>query len=272
MNSSISAIVIARNEELMIANCLATLAWCDEVVVIDSGSSDRTVELAQLHGAKVFSINSSSLSRVRQEGADRASCDWLLYVDADERILPPLAREIMVHVETTPHNALTMIRQNMMYGKFFKYGGWQDESVTRIFRKSFFKGWHGEIHESPVDVGATVTLHTPLLHLTHRNTMDGLRKTIDWTAIEARLLNEDSAAKVSLFDIIRKGMMEFLRRYIFWKGYKDGQEGFVESVVQAINKTLLYINLWELQKKPTLEELYSAKEKEVAQDWKDAKI
>ncbi len=268
MNTTISAIVIARDEEAMIANCLETLTWCTEVVVIDCGSSDRTREIATLHGAKVISFSAPSFARLRQEGMHRATSDWLFYIDADERVTPTLAREITVNVEVATAHAFSLTRRNMMYGKFFQHGHWQDEVVVRVFRRSHLKDWVGDIHESPVFEGTPTLLHTPLIHFTHRSTAEGLKKSISWTAIEARLLHEAHTPRVTFATILRKGIMEFLRRGIFWQGWRDGDEGWIEALIQGVNKLLVYIRLWELQRRPSLEDEYSSKEKELADLWK----
>jgi hypothetical protein len=161
-----------------------------------------------------------------------------------------------------------MNRQNMMYGKFFAHGGWEKEKVTIIFKTSALKGWVGIIHESPEFTGPEVNLHLPLIHLTHRNTTDGLKKTVSWTAREAQLLYQAGIAPVTLVTIFRKGVMEFLRRAIFFGGRKDGMEGWIEAIIQGINKILIYIQVWELQQKPTLKEKYQEKEREILSLWK----
>jgi glycosyltransferase involved in cell wall biosynthesis len=271
MKPSISAIIIAKNEELMIANCIEGLRWCDEIVVLDNGSIDRTNAIAEKLGAKIVSYSTRSLADLRNYAIKKAKGDWLFYIDADERVTPQLAKEIAVHAETNSANALTIYRQNLMYGKLFHHGGWQKEQVTRVFRTSALQGWQGDIHESPIFEGQATTLHSELLHLTHRNTRDGLLKSIDWTPIEARLLFEAKTPPVTLMTLLRKGGMEFLRRAILRQGWKDGMAGWIESLIQGINKILVYVQLWELQQQPTLEEIYQQKEREILQLWQKEK-
>ncbi len=269
---TIAAIIITKNEEKMLANCLETLSWCDQVIVIDNGSDDRTVSIAEQLKAKVFSKVTSSFSESRNYGLEKAkNFDWIFYIDADERVSPTLAKEILVQIETTSADALKMNRENMMYGKVFKHGGWQNDVHTRVFRTSVFAGWFGDIHESAKLSSEPVLLHSSLLHLTHRNTIDGLKKTISWTPIEARLLYEGGTAEVRKSTLIRKGVMEVIRRYILKRGSQDGMEGWIESVVQGINRILVYIQLWELQQKPSLEDNYIHEEKQLLELWKKEK-
>jgi glycosyltransferase involved in cell wall biosynthesis len=264
---STTAVIIARDEESMIANCIDSLRWCSEILVVDNGSNDTTAEVATSLGARVISFSAHSFAQVRERALKHVKTDWLIYIDADERVTPALAQEIQVQLETTKAKALIIPRQNMMYGKVFTAGGWQTEVVTRAFERHALQGWRGDIHESPVYEGETVTLHTPLIHLTHRSTQDGLRKTIEWTAMEAKLLAAANAAPVTPATLIRKPLMEFFRRLVKAQGHKDGMAGWVEAGTQAANKFFVYAQLWELQQKPTLSELYTQAEEAIAKEW-----
>jgi glycosyltransferase involved in cell wall biosynthesis len=264
---SITAIIIAKNEETMIANCLEGLRWCDEMLVIDNGSSDGTASVAEKLGARVVSFSSDDFSKVRNEGFKRSKTDWLFYIDADERVSPELAREILVHLETSAGEAFRLKRHNICYGHHLTKGGWDNDFVTRIFKKEHFKGWTGKIHESAQFDGREVTLQQPLLHLTHRSTEDNLHKSAEWTKIEAELLYKSGLAPVTFRTLIRKGGMEFIRRAYFKKGYQDGMAGLVEAIVQAMNRVMVYIQVWEFQQKPSVEEKYEKIERDIARQW-----
>lgn len=266
---TITAVLLAKNEENMIANCLKTISWVDKVVVINNGSDDKTAEIAANEGAKVIHFEHSSFARLRNEALKHVETDWVLYLDPDERITPTLAKEILVRMETKAADAMTFNRSNICYGKKFEYGGWQQDQVTRVFKKDVLKEWKGRVHESPVYKGKTITLHTPLIHLTHRNTTDGLTKTVQWTQIEADLLYKAKVKPVSFLTLIRKGVMEFIRRAFIKQGYKDGMPGMVEALVQGINKTLIYIQVWEKQQKPTLPEKYRQQELKITRLWQE---
>ncbi len=265
---SIDAIILTHNEEEMIANCIETLRWCDHIWVVDQQSTDSTVELAEKLGATVVPTKHTTFAEKRNAILSQITADWIVYIDADERVTPQLSKEILVQIETTQANALSFWRDNMLYGVTMQHGGWP-EKMARVFRKSNFGGWKGDIHESPVFEGEAVLLHSSLIHLTHRNTIDGLRKTIAWTPMEAKLLADSKIAPVKPRTIFRKGMMEFLRRGFLKGGYKDGVEGVIEAMVQGINRMLVYIQVWELQKQSPLSEKYQAEERHIAQLWKN---
>ncbi|NCN50952.1 MAG: hypothetical protein COU67_00790 [Candidatus Pacebacteria bacterium CG10_big_fil_rev_8_21_14_0_10_44_54] len=268
MQEKITAIIIAKNEADMLAACLATVAWCDQVLVLDSGSTDDTAKIAEQAGAKVVLFSHSSFARLRNEALKHVSTEWVFYLDADERVLPQLAREIQVHIETGKDTTLQLERKNVFFGQAFSAGGWSPDYVTRIFRKTSLRGWSGVVHESPEFEGGVVQLQIPLVHLTHRSVSDGLKKSVVWTALEAELLSETLTFAVTPRTVIRKGVMEFLRRGFFWRGYKDGTPGMMEALIQGINKMLVYLQVWELQQQPPIEQQYKAAEKEIADLWR----
>lgn len=267
MTPTISAIVIAQNEAEMIANCLETLKWCDEVIVVDNESTDHTAEIADRWGARVVE-GKGSFADLRNQGLHKCKADWLLYIDADERVIPSLAKEIRGVVLDTTHDALSVNRSNVLYGHVLEHGGWNQDRVVRLFRREKLLKWEGEVHEHAVIEGTTGELKTQLLHLTHRNIVDGLIKSAHWTPIEARLLFEAGIPKVKASTIIRKGVMEVWRRIVVKQGYKDGGAGWVEALVQGMNRMLVYMQVWELQQKPSLPERYQKFETQVSHLWK----
>lgn len=265
---TISALIIAKNEASMIENCILSVKWCDEIIVIDDGSKDETREIAESLGALVISFKHDSFSRLREEALKRAKSAWVFYIDADERVTPTLAKEIKVMIETSNASVFRLQRENIYFGKRFTAGGWQDDWVERVFKKDALKGWFGEVHESPKYEGDVIDLKTKLIHFTHRDTVSGLLKTAAWTPIEAKELFKAGVGKVSLFTLFRKGFMEFFRRAVIKRGYKDGMPGLVEAVIQGINRILVYIQVWELEQKPSISEKYETKEAQIKDLWK----
>lgn len=265
---SISALIIAKNEAAMIENCINSVKWCDEVIVVDDGSIDETREIAESLGALVISFKHDSFSRLREEALKRAKSAWVFYIDSDERVTPTLAKEIKVMMETSDASVFRVQRDNIFFGKKLQAGGWTDDWVERVFKRSDLEGWFGEVHESPKYVGSVVDLKTKLVHFTHRDVISGLIKTAAWTPIEAKELYKAGVSKVTFGTLIRKGFMEFFRRAVLKKGYRDGMTGLVEAVIQGINRILVYIQVWELQQVPSIPEKYKTKEAEIQELWK----
>jgi glycosyltransferase involved in cell wall biosynthesis len=267
--AKITAVIIAKNEEKMLEPCLETLAWCDELLLIDCTSTDKTVPIAEKHGARVIGFDHPSFAKIREKGLESVSTDYLFYVDADERVTPALAKEILVHLENEDCRVMQINRENICYGKKFKFGSWQDDQVLRVFHKNSLKGWQGEIHESPVFSGHVCQLNHPIIHLTHRSTKENLAKSASWTIKEATLLAEsDKTKKVKFLTILRKGLMEFYRQAFKNQGRKDGIPGLIEALVQAMNRMFVYIQVWELQQKPSLEDRYHSEEMKIKKLWK----
>jgi len=269
MKSNLTALIIAKNEEKMLQACLETLSFCDKIIVLDNGSNDQTVKIAENYNCQVISFIHESFAKLREKAQSLVETDWLFYVDADERVTPALAKEILLHIEQNDHQVMTISRENVCYGTKFNFGNWQHDLVTRIFKKENLKAWQGEIHESPIYNGQEIHLKHKLIHLTHRNTIDNLRKSADWTIKEAKALEAVMVKKVTLPLILRKGIMEFYRRAFKYRGYRDGMSGLIEALVQAINRMIVYIQVWELQQKPSIATRYEKIEQEIKNLWKN---
>jgi len=269
MQTNLTAVIIAKNEEQMLANCLETLNFCQKVIVLDTGSSDQTAKIAENYGCKLVNFSHESFAKLREKAATLVETDWLFYIDADERVTPALAKEILLHIEQNDAVVMSIKRENVCYGTLFKHGNWQNDWVTRVFHQRALLGWQGEIHESPLFEGQALQLQHKLVHLTHRNTQDNLRKSADWTIKEAKALEAAMVRKVTLLTILRKGLMEFYRRAFKYRGYRDGMPGLIEALVQAINRMIVYIQVWELQQKPSLKLLYEKEEQVIQKLWRD---
>ena len=268
--TAITAVVIAQNEEQMLPACLRCLQWCQKILVINNGSTDKTAAIAEQFGAQVITIQHDSFAKLRNEALKRIATPWVLYVDADERLSPALAREMLVTLETQPElAAVSLNRTNVFYGRTMIAGGWQTDVVPRLFKTEKLTTWTGIVHETPHFEGETKLLQQPLMHLTHRSTKDGLLKTATWTYREATLLSESNLPPVTLATILRKTLAEIWRRAIQKKGYRDGMVGWIEALIQGMNKMLIYIQVWELQQKPSLPQKYEQLDKQITDEWQN---
>lgn len=246
----ISVIVIAKNEEKMIADCLDSVSFCDEIIVIDTGSKDRTSEIAKRMGALVFKYITDDFSDMRNFGLRKAANEWVLYVDADERAAPELISGIKhqaLGVEKSDISAYEIKRKNFYFGNH----EWPYiEKIERLFRKDALKGWKGKLHESPIFEGRSEELSGFLLHYTHRDLTSMLEKTIEWAKIEAELRFNANHPKMIWWRFPRVMLTAFLGSYIKQRGYKAGTAGFIESIYQSFSIFITYARLWELQNAP----------------------
>ncbi|MEX2007771.1 MAG: glycosyltransferase family 2 protein [Candidatus Levyibacteriota bacterium] len=247
--NKISGIVIAKNEEERIADCLDSLSFCDEIIVVDNASEDRTPQIAERMGAKVVRVDSSDFSQLRNVGLKQVTGDWAFYVDADERVTSELARNIKYQISNIKYSEIAtykVIRKNFYLGNH----EWpQHEKMERLFRRENLKGWEGKLHESPIATGKSGELSGFLLHYTHRNLSQMLKKTIEWSKVEAQLRYDAGHPKMSWWRFPRVMVSTFVDYYILQKGFKVGTAGLIESMYQAFSIFITYARLWELQRK-----------------------
>lgn len=244
----ISAIVITRNVENIIADCLDSLSFCDEIVVIDNKSEDRTIEIAGKMGAKVFEYVSDDFAKSRNFGLEKAGGEWILYVDADERVTKELALNIRQQVlnAKSQFSAFKLKRKNFYFGNH----EWPYiERIKRLFKKDKLEGWYGKLHESPRILGEIGELEGYLLHYTHRDLKSMLAKTIKWSKIEAELRFKSGHPKMAWWRFPRVMLTAFFNSYIRQGGWKVGVVGLIEGMYQSFSIFITYSRLWEMQEK-----------------------
>lgn len=246
--STISAIIITKNEEELIADCLDSVSFCHEVVVIDSGSTDRTLEIAKRMNAKVFTYGTNSYADMRNYGLKKAKSKWILYIDADERVTSELKDNILQTISQEKNSIACYLiqRKNFYLGN----NEWpQIEKLERLFRKNMLVEWYGELHESPKIKGETEDIGGFLYHYTHRNLTAMLRKTIVWSKTEAELRLKANHPKMVWWRFPRVMITSFYNSYFTQKGWKAGTIGIIESMYQAFSTFITYARLWEMQQK-----------------------
>lgn len=243
----ISVIVITKNAEEMIADCLDSLSFCDEVIVVDNKSEDRTTDIAKKMGAKVVEHSSDDFSETRNIGQKKAMGEWLLYIDTDERVTSELASSIKSHVLSGKSEAAFKIKRKNFY--FGNHEWPYIERLERLFRKDHLEGWYGKIHESPKIKGEVGELDGYLLHYTHRDLRSMLEKTIKWSKVEAELRYKANHPKMTWWRFPRVMLTAFLDSYIRQSGWKVGAIGLIESMYQSFSIFVTYARLWEMQEK-----------------------
>ncbi len=244
----LSSIVITKNEQEMIGDCLVSLEFSDEILVVDSGNTDLTNTIAKDHGAKIVKSKGSNYAEFRNDGLKAAKGDWILYLDADERITPALRQEIINIVENSDLDYVYQIpRQNMYLGRLMHYGGWGYDRVIRLFPKKLLKGYLGALHEQPEFSGELKSLNQTMTHFSHRDLSSMLDKTINFTNFEANLRIQAHHPKMSWWRFIRVMLTEFYLRFIKLSAARDGKEGIIDGMFQVFNTFVIYARLWELQ-------------------------
>lgn len=245
--NKLSVIILTKNAEAIIADCLDSVMFADEVIVIDDSSSDRTADLAKHLGAKVYEYHAESFAKRREFGLQKTKYKWVLYIDADERISKDLAEEIKDIINKKPETAAYRLRRKNFYLGNHEWP--KIEKLERLFFRDAIKGWRGEVHETAIVEGRIGELSGYLLHYTHQDLSSMVDKTISWSGIEASLRFEAHHPKMSTWRFARVMLTAFYESYIKQKGYKIGTAGLIESIYQAFSMFITYARLWEMQQK-----------------------
>ncbi len=228
----LSAIVITKNEERVIERCLRSLAFCDETLVIDSGSTDRTCEIAQSLGAVVHvHADWQGFAVQRNRGLGHAQGEWTLMIDADEWVTEPLQRQIVAAVQEAGHAAWRIPRLSSYCGQFMRHSGWWPDHVTRLLRTRAAR-FEGEIHERAVVDGSTGTLTEPLMHESFRDLEQVVTKMNAYSTWGAQNLVRQGK-HASLTSALVHGFWSFFRTYVLRAGFLDGKLGLMLAISNA---------------------------------------
>ena len=252
MKNKISVIIIAKNEEKMIEDCLKSINnWANEIVVIDSGSTDKTLDICRRYNCEIFKTSEAGFSSRRNLGKEKSSFDWIFYLDADERMTNALKKEITDTIDNAKFLAYVIPRRNFYLGKEVRFGGSYPDYVKRLFKKDKLKEWVGKLHEEPLFEGELGYLKEPMIHITHRDLSSMVDKTSNWSKIEADLLYKANHPPVVGWRILRIMFAEFWYRIVKLKGWRDGTVGWIEAIFQVFSRFITYARLWEMQNKKT---------------------
>lgn len=246
----ISALILTRNEQETIEDCLKQLKFADEIIILDQESTDKTIKLAEKYTSNIYHSNEKRFDKNRNTLFKLAKYDWLLYLDADERINEQFVNELKNKIKASACSAFFVPRKNYILGKRIKYGGWWPDYVPRVFKKTQFVRWTGEVHESPEFKGKPGYFKTAITHITARSLNLMMEKSISWAKIEAKLNFENGAPPVSVLTIVRALISDFIKRYFIKAGALDGTIGLVQALYQALNRAIVLVYLWELQNDP----------------------
>ncbi len=241
----LSAIVITRNEAANIGPCLDSLSFCDERIVVDDGSTDGTAELAQAKGARVVSNPFEGFGAQKGFALSQAAGEWVLSLDADERVTPELAAQIRKAIERGDANGYELPRRSTFCGRPMRHSGWFPDYVLRLFRrdKAYFS--NDIVHERVICERPLARLKEPLVHHPVLRLEDALSRMDRYSTAGAERLAA-SGRKVWFLTGILRGQWAFVRTYILQLGFLDGREGFLLAVANAEGTYYRYMKAWLL--------------------------
>lgn len=246
----ISVVVLTKNEEKNITDCIETLSWCDEVIVVDDSSEDRTREIARNLGAKVFVRSlSNDFSAQRNYGLSKAKGEWFFFVDADERVTPSLRKEIIQSINNSINkfDGFYIKRRDFMWGKELRHGETGNTKLLRLGKRKAGE-WEGKVHEEWRIKGKTVDLGAFLNHYPHQTISEFLREINYYTNLRAQELY-DNGVKSNFLSIIIYAKGKFIQSYFLKLGFLDGVPGLIHAITMSFHSFLVRGKLWALWRK-----------------------
>jgi len=243
----ISALIICYNEEKNIEDCLKSIQWVDELIVIDAYSSDKTVEICNKYTENVYQNSWKGFSDQRLFGLAKINNDWVFSLDADERCTEDLKKEILELIKNNPlENGYLIPRKNYFNKKWIKNGGWYPNYQLKLFRKKSAKLTSRLVHESYEIDGKISRLKNDLIHYSITSITDYANRINKYSSLSAE--EKLNNLKISLFSLLIRPFSDFIHKYILQLGFLDGIEGLIISFFHSYTKFLLYIKIWELRK------------------------
>lgn len=248
--STVSCLIITKNEEANIRDCLASVDWVTERLVVDAESTDSTAEIARTCGADVVVRPWPGFGAQKNFGIDHASSEWILILDADERVIRPLQEEIRFCIGRWRQGdpvAYEIPRKNFFYGEWVRHAGVYPDYQIRLFRRGTARYNDVAVHENLIVDGLVGTLSNPLEHYTERRIQDHFRKFGLYTTLAAQ---EKAKCKSSVHgrDLLFRPLVVFMKSYCLKKGVLDGVRGLIVSVFASMYTFVKYAKLWDMKR------------------------
>lgn len=267
-NIKLSIVLITLNSEDIITPALQSVAWADEIIVVDSGSTDKTVSIAKKANAKVFTHTFQNYGKQKQFAVSKASNDWVFILDDDERVSKTLAESIISTLEKPQKTAYYVQRKNYFLGKEVTAHYWDEDVIIRLFNKKMHKVSDQRIHEAVIaNTSETGKLHGNLYHLSHRSIEELSKKAHEYAQLDASERFTQNPPKITGWNIISSAFKYFIELYITGGGYKDGTEGLLNALILTYQQRILIrAMIWEKQQMPSLEAMYQMIDGDLAKD------
>lgn len=238
---SLSVVVITLNAGAHIKRCLESVKWADEIIVLDSGSTDETLEICKAYTSLVYRTDWPGFGRQKNRAIDHATKDWVLSLDADESLTPALQTEIRAILQTqTNITAYQIKRLSTLMGKRIKYGDWGSDWVLRLFKKGTARFTEALVHESLITNGPVGTLHATLDHDTVTSIDAALQKMNDYSTLGAQQM-KTRGRQAGFAKALSHGIWSFCRCYLIKRGFLDGKEGYLVALLTAQGSFYKYI-------------------------------
>jgi glycosyltransferase involved in cell wall biosynthesis len=244
---SVTVVIAARNEAANIAACIESVNWATEIIVVENDSTDDTVDIARASGAAVFANPFQTIGGQRNEAISRATTEWILVVDADERGSPELGDEIRSLIESAPREAYRVPRRNFFLGSEINHGGWERDRPIRLFR-SALRYDASRVHEHVLVNGVAGELANSLTHEPYASIdsyLEKLGRYSKWWALD----RYDRGKRTTPFSALIRSRLRFASMYLLKLGFLDGEPGLLLASLASASVQMKYARLWEMQKR-----------------------
>jgi glycosyltransferase involved in cell wall biosynthesis len=253
MRKTLSVAIITRNEEANLERTLTTVEWADEIVIVDSGSSDRTEEIARRFGARFFDEPWKGFAAQKNSALEKCSCDWILSLDADEALSEELAKEIWEILHAEPDaDGYAIPRRNLFLGRWMRFGGFYPDPKLRLFRRGSAEFESRPVHEKVHFIGKKGRLKGDLTHYAYPTLADYIEHMDRYSTLGASLaVNSGRAGRnISAFalNVLLNPIGTFLYNYFLRLGFLDGREGLLLHMYHSVYVSWKYAKAWELRR------------------------
>jgi glycosyltransferase involved in cell wall biosynthesis len=256
----LSVIIITNNEEENLPRCLKSVSFADEIILNDSGSSDRTLEIAREHGCKIIENKFTGFGAAKQSALDQATGEWVLSIDADEEVDDALREAIKGAIRkankdtnnqanaSSSHSAFQINRQSQFLGRWINHSGWYPDHITRLFRREQARFTDSVVHEKVIVDGTIGRLEGRLLHYTDPTLTHYFHKLNHYTSLSAQSLMKEGK-RFRIHYLLIKPWAIFIKMYFLKQGFRDGIHGLILALLSSVHVMVKYAKLWELQRR-----------------------
>ncbi len=247
MSEKLSIAIITKNEEKNIERCLKSVQWADEIVVVDNGSTDRTLDICRQYEAKIIRSEWLGFGLLKQLAVNSATNDWIFSIDSDEEVSDALRLKVQAILERPQFHGYRIKRVSFYLGKRIRFCGWHRDYPLRLFNRRCGNFNDHIVHESVRLTGAVAKIEEPILHYTYPTIQSHVERMNRYTDLGTeKLIAQRKSA--SILAAVMRGMAKFIKMYLLQQGFRDGRIGFVLCYNSAFGVYLKYLKLWEQQR------------------------
>lgn len=246
MRVPVSVTIITKNEEKNISETLESVKNFEEIIIVDSFSTDRTIEICKKYTEKIYQNEWKGFATQKQYAIDKAILPWVLVLDADERVTEALKKEIAQKIKNKDFDGYFIPRKNFFLGKWIKHSGWWPDYTLRLFRKDKGRFEQREVHEKIIVNGKVDYLKEPILHYTYQSLEDFIKKMQIYSSSSAVEIAKKNPLKYKIFlKLFFSPLFSFLKMLILRRGFLDGLRGLILAVLYSFYSFLKYAKAWE---------------------------